>query len=556
LDDAVALIEHGRARGLAEAAGRRSADLSLLTDDERDTYLQAVEVIQTIEAQSRQGNDPLALVEEARVANERLAAVVARLRSTYPNFLPERNASASILGGALQSGEVLMYLIPQDAGTLLLAVSERGQLQSTWLTNLTSNDISTLAVHQRSDNDSQSGFLPAALGLLRHDRGALARALDELLPQLGDQLMRYVVAMARDSSCQRVVLVPSGYLSVLPLHAATYAPLDGEPATAPEGRRYACDDLAITYAPSGLTLLDAHEAAAHQRREGPARQIFIAGNPQLTLKDQSWTPQDRGYLRYAEWEARTVGEIARQRMRPLNVDMVLDEQATWECVTQRLGEADVAHLALHATFNYQEPEQSAFLVAFGVKLLLRDLLDARLANLTQLRLVTLSACQSALSDFSRQSEEAVGLFGALLAGGVPGVIGTLWSVNDLATAALMESFAWRYLVAGDAADLALRGATRNLRGMRDVPADGSAAEQTAKPTSALRRWRELAERDPQAVDGTRLLTSEEFEAAEKAVHRFVANQDARPIAHNHPIYWAAFVFHGASVPLDGDEHSA
>lgn len=556
LEKAVALIERGRARGLAEAAGRRNADLTLLTEEDRDTYLRAVEAVQAIEAHGRQGGDPLVLVEEARKTNERLAAEVARLRKTYPDFLPERNASLSALTTALHSDEALVYLIPQEAGTLLLAVPHTGEPQQKWLASLTSNDIFDLAVQKDSDGSNSRGFLPAALGWLRRDRDALARALDELLPQLGDRLMRHVVALAREAGCQRIVLVPSGYLSVLPLHAATYAPMAGERETAPDGRRYACDDLAITYAPSGLTLLDARRTAMRQRRAGKARRLFIAGNPQLTPEGQPWTPVTPHYLRYAEWEASQVGEIAAQRVAPLDIDLALNEQATWKRVVEGLGNADASHLALHAAFNFDDPQQSAFLVAFQAKLLLRDLLDPRLTNLARLRLVVLSACQSALSDVSHQSEEAVGLFGALLAGGVPEVIGTLWSVNDLATAALMESFAQRYFTQGRTADDALREATRDLRGIRDAPdATHPATSPAALPAtsmSALRRWSELAERDPEAVDATRLLDDKGLAEAGEVVRRFAAGQSKRAIPRDHPVYWAAFVFHGASLPLDSD----
>jgi CHAT domain-containing protein len=195
--------------------------------------------------------------------------------------------------------------------------------------------------------------------------------------------------------------------------------------------------------------------------------------------------------------------------------------------------------------------------------MLRDLLDPRQIQLTRLRLVVLSACQSAISDFDTQREEAVGLFGALLAGGVPGVIGTLWPVNDLATAALMEAYGRRYLVEGQAPDLALRGAARELRGVPERSAnpaeqESEHAKQGAATTTsveadflptqtpALRRWEELAARDPEGVIATRLLSPSELTGIGQDIQAF------RMIPRDHPIYWAAFVFYGAAQPLDGD----
>jgi CHAT domain-containing protein/tetratricopeptide (TPR) repeat protein len=562
LDEAVTLIEHGRARGLAEAAGRRNVNLTLLDDDERAQYLLAVEQVQAIEASGRLGGDPLVLVAEAHAANTRLSEVVARLRRAHPGFLQERDTSASTLAGALRRSEALVYLIPQQAGTLVLAIPHAGETRMMWLTDLTRKDIFALAITGGADDTEQRGFLPAALGWLRRDPLALRSALDALLPALGDRLMGRVASMLRVCGCHRAVLIPSGYLSVLPLHAASYPPLAGEPSTAPTGRRYACDDLAITYAPSGLTWLNARQTASQQRRVGAPKTLFVAGNPQLTSQDQPWTMASAHYLRYAEWEARQVNTFAWRHTPPLKVDLALNDQATRARVIDGLNRADAAHLALHATFDFDNPQQSAFLVAFQAKLMLRDLLDPRQARLGRLRLVVLSACQSAIGDVRRQSEEAVGLFGALLAGGAPGVIGTLWSVNDLATAALMESFTRRYLVEGQAPDAALRGAARELRHVADSAADpaergpaarlatNNASTEPLEAPSARRRWDDLATRDPNAVDATRYLDANDLAVVARTVRMFSA------IPRDHPYYWAAFVFHGASVPLDGEEHSA
>jgi CHAT domain-containing protein len=60
-------------------------------------------------------------------------------------------------------------------------------------------------------------------------------------------------------------------------------------------------------------------------------------------------------------------------------------------------------------------------------------------------LVTLSACQTALSDFRTVPDESFGFPSAFLAIGVPAVIGTLGSVNDLSTAILMLRFYSLYL---------------------------------------------------------------------------------------------------------------
>ena len=66
------------------------------------------------------------------------------------------------------------------------------------------------------------------------------------------------------------------------------------------------------------------------------------------------------------------------------------------------------------------------------------------------RLVVLSACQTAVIDARRLPDEAIGLPAGLLQAGVPAVIGTLWSVDDLSTTLLMSRF-YAYHRQGDPA---------------------------------------------------------------------------------------------------------
>jgi CHAT domain-containing protein/tetratricopeptide (TPR) repeat protein len=553
LGEALALIERGRARGLDEAAGRRSADVAILSETDRSDYLAALQAVHDVEAVGRQQRDPLIVVQEARAANARLAKVVSRLRTAYPSFLPERQVSAALLKSALRPHEALVYIIPEETGSLVLTLSHRGGLEMKWLHALTAQDVFQMAIYRDAQDERQLGFLPAALGWLGRDARQLVKALDALLPQLGERLMREVVRQVRACGCDRAVLVPSAYLGVLPLHAASYAPLADEPATAPDGRRYACDDVTLAYAPSGLIYRDARQTAMRQARSARAQRVFVAGNPHLTGQTETWTKENKGFLRFAEWEAHRVAELARQCSPPLTVDLALNEQVTRERVLDGLNAADLAHLALHASFNFQDPPNSAFFVAHHEKLLLRDLLDARSVRLAQLRLVALSACQSAMGDFNRQREEAVGLFGALLAGGVCGVVGTLWPVRDRAAAALMEVFAGHYFCDGQSAESALRAATLAIR---SAATGTTAAHESSPPeerASALSRTAEVwqsrldwwAASESDETDVERLLSADELVEIGRDVQTF------RAIPRDHPVYWAAFVFHGASAPLGG-----
>src|SRR6202040_3049471 len=60
-------------------------------------------------------------------------------------------------------------------------------------------------------------------------------------------------------------------------------------------------------------------------------------------------------------------------------------------------------------------------------------------DLSKLRLVTLSACETGLGEFTG-GEGVQGLQRAFHLAGCPNVIASLWKVNDAATAALMAKF--------------------------------------------------------------------------------------------------------------------
>lgn len=98
----------------------------------------------------------------------------------------------------------------------------------------------------------------------------------------------------------------------------------------------------------------------------------------------------------------------------------------------------ILHLATHGYLNNESPDQSYTLLA-GDK-------DSRLTfdeigrlEVGQMRLVTLSACQTALGD-KAQGQEIAGLAYGFEKAGAATIIASLWSVNDESTKELMIGF--------------------------------------------------------------------------------------------------------------------
>lgn len=62
-------------------------------------------------------------------------------------------------------------------------------------------------------------------------------------------------------------------------------------------------------------------------------------------------------------------------------------------------------------------------------------------DISSARLVTLSACETGITDIVKGSaDEFVGLPAGFMLAGIPCVVSSLWSVPDISTAILMERF--------------------------------------------------------------------------------------------------------------------
>jgi CHAT domain-containing protein len=137
--------------------------------------------------------------------------------------------------------------------------------------------------------------------------------------------------------------------------------------------------------------------------------------------------------------------------------------ATADAIEAAVGGVSVFHYAGHALFDAERPERSVLLTAAA-----RDppgLSAGRIAalNLRRVRLVVLSACETARPRASRSG--GIGAFGGLaqafLAAGATGVVGSDWRVDDRFTRPLMVALHAAYRTSGDGA-AALRGAQLQL----------------------------------------------------------------------------------------------
>ena len=137
--------------------------------------------------------------------------------------------------------------------------------------------------------------------------------------------------------------------------------------------------------------------------------------------------------------------------------------ATKTRVTTLSGEFDVVHFACHGEFNDMQPMQSGLLLAKeGEDDGVLRVPDVFGLNLQKANLVTLSACETALTKV-RGGEDWAGMSLGFIYAGTPSILATLWGVDDKSTAILMKNFYTNWLTKGMSKPAALRQAQLDLK---------------------------------------------------------------------------------------------
>ncbi len=120
--------------------------------------------------------------------------------------------------------------------------------------------------------------------------------------------------------------------------------------------------------------------------------------------------------------------------------------------------ASYVHFATHGRLDPRDPAQSYLVLAGGDKLSVAGIYEL---NLQKVRLVTLSACQTALVAQADPGSELQSLADAFSVAGANSVVASLWSVSDESTRQLMVEF-YKQLRAGATLASALNTAELTL----------------------------------------------------------------------------------------------
>lgn len=461
---AVLALERGRALLLSEALERSGADVEQLRvgrPDLHERYREAAERLRQLEGSelgAHPTSSPIHRAEALRDAREELEAVTVQIRAVpgYERFLDPPNFAD--VEAAAADGP-LAYLAAAESGGVGFIVN--------------SDDVKTLRLPQLSE-----GKVREAVGRYLGTYYAEPHDWPVALEQTSRWLWDVAIGPLLDAlgTTRRLTLVPMGLLGLLPLHAA-WTPDAGTPTR----RRYALDEVTLSYAPNARSL-------------NRGRNRVNAPDGLLGVADPT------GSLVHASREVQSaIDSLGAGRL-------VAD--ASPPSVLRLLREYGVWHFACHGMSNPTDPLVSGLVLKDGQTLTLREILrhpDVRA------RLAVLSACETAMPGVELP-DEVVSLPAGFLQAGAAGVIGSLWRVNDASTAMLMGRFydLWR-------------------------------GGEGLHPAEALRRaqqWVRDSTNDEKAHAFPAIASISPDVSPETAAFWASAR------SHTHPQYWAAFTYIG------------
>jgi CHAT domain-containing protein len=117
---------------------------------------------------------------------------------------------------------------------------------------------------------------------------------------------------------------------------------------------------------------------------------------------------------------------------------LLDRNFTFASLESNLFGHRILHIATHGKFEPGRPDASYLMMGDGQKLPIPKI--ETLQDLGDVKLVTLSACETALGGAGQDGTEIAGLSYYFLAKGAQAVMASLWLVNDSSTSQLMQKF--------------------------------------------------------------------------------------------------------------------
>jgi CHAT domain-containing protein/Tfp pilus assembly protein PilF len=386
------------------------------------------------EALARSGKEWQAREDEIASLERRLKAAEPRYASL---FAGDQRTTAEDLAGLLGTDEILLHYNMIGEHVAILVWSQRGF--DVQLLEATAGDLRGKVDALLADIRLREGE-PTAVPELK---GRLGGLMAELLPGLDDKL----------EGARSILVVPDGFLHLFPFEALVLD--DG---------RYLVEKLGVRYAPSIGVLLE-----LKRREESTVRaRVLLAGDPDfgksgpeedgaaIALRLRGGTGFQK--LEHARAEVDRIAGLFEEKT------VLRGAEATEARFKEEAPRATLLHVATHGKYEQVGEGNALFYsgLAFaglngggdGKEDGFLTAAEVMALDLRGIDLAVLSACDTAAGALQAH-EGKFGLERAFFVAGVKAFIGSLWRVDDGATAEFMGRF-YRHLLEGKTRAEALR----------------------------------------------------------------------------------------------------
>jgi CHAT domain-containing protein len=420
VNEALLIHESGKTRLLIESLRLKMKQPAGISESKWIKYEQAAQKYRTVTKLSDNEADYSQKEKEVQKALEELDAAAKDIQRHNPDFQKELDIS-DILSTLDKETALLTFCITYK-GSIGFIVSKSRGIQAVEIP-YKKEDLDNLLFQHDEQGLVTGGWIGNylsylnALGTSRHENAfwAWQKTLNDVLSITGTRLF-YPLLERLPPQTKRLILLPSSGLSLLPLHSVPLP--NGQPL---------CQQYCISYAPS-IQLLEEMQNKAETIN---GKDLYAVVNPE----------EDPAFV-FTEYEGQAISKLFQSSQ------VNIGETGTWSTVLDGVLGQRYLHFSCHGSYNWNDPLQSGLHLVGGRTLSLADLQNG-IVDMSSARLVTLSACETGITDIVKGSaDEFVGLPAGFMLAGVPCVVSSLWSVPDISTAILMERFYSNHIVKG------------------------------------------------------------------------------------------------------------
>lgn len=425
------MVEQNKAAVLLEAVQENRLKQAF---NQGDTLLQKEFLLRKriawLESEALSANNPTQAQNyqgQANQTRDELASVKTALSKKYPAYAQLKNQL-----GKLDFSTIRQKLLQKDQSFILeyfvgttqayaFCLSAKGEVEWT--------QIAELAALR-----SQFGEF---LKLIQDKTGGDL----EMYQTLGQALFQLLIPQKlQQQPAPSIVLIPDAWLSALPFETLVTS---AKKATRWPQVSYWCRTAQIQYGYSLGVLLSQQELSR------PRHSSMLAIAPGFAQGQRGLAP-----LRNSKAEI--------EQFKGIHKAAFFDQKASWQLFAEKAPDYGILHLATHASAD--SVNNTAGIEFYERRAFLSDIYALPL----QADLVCLSACESGLGEW-KQGEGVMSLARAFAYAGAKGLVATLWSVNEISSSTLFESF-YGHLREGKSKAEALHLAKLDYLNAAEIPA--------------------------------------------------------------------------------------